>query len=603
MEARLLRLTSEAAPGRPLAKRVRALSELGSLARADANKQPIWADEHGVRAALLAGSAAGEPTEVRIEAISTLRNLASDTANRQPIWADERGVRAAVLAGAAASETAEVREQAIATLCNLACDTANMQPMWADERGVRAALVAGAAASEPTGVRVQAIGTLVNLALDDANMQPMWADERGVRALVLAGAATSEPAELREEAFWALGTLALEPALRPHLVVAGVRTLLEAGRDADDISRDCRDYLRSRLVDLAGVQPPAQPQPPDAVAVIVRAFDQTPIAQWSTVAGVTSPAGVEAREAYESYLRASRYDGTYTNLTRLNDRVDVMGATQAFATGQATRRTLANAGGGGLAIILPPNVPTRLLLVMSCDPRQSMVHAGLVLQMDVAHEQYQRVQIACEALGDTPLDRCLLVHLQPQQRGSHTPEVEVETAASWEPLAEIVNQVLGDGLPPPAAIDITHSAPTTDAWVAPLFEVVATEEAKRLEIDVSSARDQTNCTVFVLSALRRLGAGGVFDLSRRAVAEHLIAAGLPRDQADANAAVWSTMWGQFLAEPVYRGAGMREQLRPMLLQLFRARMAALGQQNNGGHASGAAGMANCRKGLKRGRAA
>eukprot|EP00966_Prymnesium_polylepis_P181764 4210519-Prymnesium_polylepis.1 len=86
-------------------------------------------------------------------------------------------------------------------------------------------------------------------------------------------------------------------------------------------------------------------------------------------------------------------------------------------------------------------------------------------------------------------------------------------------------------------------------------------------MNVTSSKEQTNCTVFVLSVLRRLGAGGVVNLSGAAVEKHLKAAHVPEERAVEIASAWSFQWQQFAATPTYEGVGMQKHLKPMLSEL------------------------------------
>jgi len=511
----------------------------------------------------------------------------------QPMWADATR-RAALLAGAAAGQPAEVRKEAFWALANLTYDAANRHPMWADAATHRA-LLAGAAADQPASVREHALWALTNLATDAANRHPMWADAV-TRTALLAGAAANQPASVREHALYALGILSRDDALRPRLVADGVRELLEAGADADGLPDITRSFLRARLVDLVGVQPPPPPVPVATVDDLLCRLDTTPVTQWGTIPGAgASGADAEAQALYMRYLCAHRYDGTYTNLTRLVDRLDFMGLNASWKSGAAARATLASSG--RVPILVPPGVPTRVLLVLACDPRppRGMIHAGIVLQMEQEHDNYKAVNRVCQAIGEQPLEPLVLLHLIDDGQKQGTPEVEVECGSDLAALQAVVSAPLGGAS---ACLDITHSAPTTDAWVEPLFQVVAQEEAKQLDMNVKSTLEQTNCTVFVLSALRRLGAGGVVDLSGEAVKKHLMAEpqGVPGPQATAISEAWRSHWAQFVSVPTYHGQGIAKDLKPMmhkLIGVFAQRM----QGGGAGPSNGAA--ARGHKGVKR----
>ena len=168
--------------------------------------------------------------------------------------------------------------------------------MWANT-GTRAA------AGQPE----HALAVLVNLTRDAANRQPMWADA-ATRTALLAGAAAGQPAEVREQALTALGILSRDDTLRPHLVGNGVRELLEAGADADGLPDITRSFLRARLVDLVGVQPPPPPAPVTTVDDLLRRLDATPVTQWGTIAAGAGASGAaaEAQQLYMRYLRAHR---------------------------------------------------------------------------------------------------------------------------------------------------------------------------------------------------------------------------------------------------------------------------------------------------------
>eukprot|EP00966_Prymnesium_polylepis_P051003 1180813-Prymnesium_polylepis.1 len=91
----------------------------------------------------------------------------------------------------------------------------------------------------------------------------MWTDE-AVRAAVMAGAAKDAPAAIRRRALHLLGELSSNEGLRPHLVAAGVRELLSAGRRRAR-RKETRSYYDAFLANLVGVEPPQGPPPASVV--------------------------------------------------------------------------------------------------------------------------------------------------------------------------------------------------------------------------------------------------------------------------------------------------------------------------------------------------
>ena len=156
-------------------QKIDGLCALADLAADDAKKQSFWADEAGVRKALLTGVAAEQPT-MRQHALRGLASLTSDVTNRQSMWADAEGARS-VLVGAAARP--ENREQGIIALANFARETANRLDMWADADGARAALIAAAALGQPAETRLLAIRALADLCEQRTTAEEVWADEKG----------------------------------------------------------------------------------------------------------------------------------------------------------------------------------------------------------------------------------------------------------------------------------------------------------------------------------------------------------------------------------------------------------------------------------------
>lgn len=110
--------------------RVCALSTLKNLATEAATMEGMWNDERVrsvlVRAAAAPGDAAAaeDPrlSRARAVALGVLRNIASDDFNKVPMWADQQGARAAVLAAAGlvgedlSVDAREARMHAVATL-------------------------------------------------------------------------------------------------------------------------------------------------------------------------------------------------------------------------------------------------------------------------------------------------------------------------------------------------------------------------------------------------------------------------------------------------------------------------------------------------------
>ena len=99
------------------------------------------------------------------------------------------------------------------------------------------------------------------------------------------------------------------------------------------------------------------------------------------------------------------------------------------------------------------------------------------------------------------------------------------------------------------------------------------DETKRMNPNAADLATETNCTLFVMQALRRLGGGGVVDLSQDAVARHIRQVGVAESTAQGAAASWLRLWGAFLAQPDYRvDGGFRRQLQPVLQPILQVMM-------------------------------
>lgn len=140
--------------------RICALSIVKNLTTEAANMEGIW-NESDLRAALI--SAAAEPADgtaedpcasrARAVALGALRNVAVANPNKEPMWADESGARAAIVAAAAVSsqtvgaDAREAREHAIAALRHFAVvgdGSSPSEPLWKDHEAAKAALIAAA---------------------------------------------------------------------------------------------------------------------------------------------------------------------------------------------------------------------------------------------------------------------------------------------------------------------------------------------------------------------------------------------------------------------------------------------------------------------------
>merc|ERR1712154_308106 len=133
---------------------------MGNLTTEAANMESIWG-EASLRVSLVAAAAqspegsADDPCASRARAVAmgALRNIAVANANKEPMWADESGARAVIVAAAAVSsqnvstDTREAREHAIAALRHFAVvgdGSVPSEPLWKDHEAAKAALIAAA---------------------------------------------------------------------------------------------------------------------------------------------------------------------------------------------------------------------------------------------------------------------------------------------------------------------------------------------------------------------------------------------------------------------------------------------------------------------------
>lgn len=140
--------------------RICALSTLKNISTDSSNMVGIWNDST-CRTALLAAAAAPEVAadedatsgRVRAIALGALRNIAAAEDNKRPMWADERGARAAILAAAAiasdkhlSADAREAREHAMAALRHFSVSSeahdGPSDPLWKDSAEAQAALLA-----------------------------------------------------------------------------------------------------------------------------------------------------------------------------------------------------------------------------------------------------------------------------------------------------------------------------------------------------------------------------------------------------------------------------------------------------------------------------
>ena len=119
------------------------------------------------------------------------------------------------------------------------------------------------------------------------------------------------------------------------------------------------------------------------------------------------------------------------------------------------------------------------------------------------------------------------------------------------------------------------------------------DEAKQMNPNAADLATETNCTVFVMQALRRLGGGGVVDLSQEAVERHIRRVGVAEATAREAATTWLRLWGSFLAQPQPQvDGGFRRQLQPVLQPILGIMLQrAAGAAGGGASSSGAAAAA------------
>ena len=245
--------------------------------------------------------------------------------------------------------------------------------------------------------------------------------------------------------------------------------------------------------------------------------------------------------------------------------LDLLQQQKGLDTGSAVRKALMPNTAVVPVHVIPPGVPSRLLLVIACETSSGQLHSGLILHLDHNNEHFKSVARACSALSDSPPVPYYLIHLLPARSGSAQAEVTFYPSETLQPLEHEVRDVFRAGAVT-KVLDITHATTTTTDWMGPLFCVIEEEEQKNFAINFTQ-QTQTNCTVFVLSVLRRLGAGGIVNLSQSMVQRLLVQGGIATAAASEAAQKWATLWGSFLADPSFAGGAIRQQVAPILQQL------------------------------------
>jgi len=218
----------------------------------------------------------------------------------------------------------------------------------------------------------------------------------------------------------------------------------------------------------------------------------------------------------------------------------------------------------------------------------SILHAGLILQLDAEHESYRRLATVCWQLGDRPLSPCLLVRLSPATGDSTLSCLyELLPAQQWGTLAEAVAQPRYDELEPPVTIDITRASSSTDVLVSALAAAFTSStmpqngsaSSKPASSSASgnhsssaaggeAASDSTECSAslqFTLGILRTFQASDAIDLSGPVVCRHLMASGAGAEFAAESAAEWAKCWGDYLVDPSTEG--IHRKLQTSLLKL------------------------------------
>lgn len=513
-------------------------------------------------------AARGQPN--RLLALTELARLASDTSNKQAMW-DDDSVRAVLLEAAAAQEDADLRTKALEGLMCLAFDQANKEPMWQDDL-TRETLLSALKADQPILVQAEAIRTAANLAFRSACAYQLWQPigDNDAQTSLLAAARNLQDKVVRVEALRTLANLTHHEPLRPQLVGAGVDKLLSQGAalaDADFPARlqsragVYRNVFDTAARSLSGIQ--AMQADPAAVKAI-QIMDSKPLSEWpGALNGLSSAAAALGADDYKVYLRSTRFNGK--RAVRIIDRLDLLQQQKGLDTGSAVRKAIMPDSAAVPAHVIPPGVPTRLLLVIACETSSGQLHSGLILRLDHTNEHFKSVARACSALGESPPVAYYLIHLLPAGSGSTQAEVTFYPSETLEPLEHAVRDVLGAGTVT-KVLDITHGTTTTTDWMGPLFNVIEEEEQKNFAINFTQPT-QTNCTVFVLSVLRRLGAGGIVNLSQSMVQRLLVQGGIAAPAANDAAQKWAVLWGSFLADPNFAGGAIRQQAAPILQQL------------------------------------
>jgi len=143
-----------------------------------------------------------------VSALRALQALSVDQKNKEAMWADAEGTRAALAESAMLCGDAEqkIRSSALTTLKNLTTEGANLEGMWNDTAARGALLLAATPCSDfenedpvVTKARCIAMGGLRNIAGADFIKEAMWADEQ-TQAAVIAAASTPDLPSLSADA-------------------------------------------------------------------------------------------------------------------------------------------------------------------------------------------------------------------------------------------------------------------------------------------------------------------------------------------------------------------------------------------------------------------
>jgi hypothetical protein len=264
---------------------------------------------------------------------------------------------------------------------------------------------------------------------------------------------------------------------------------------------------------------------------------------------------------YRCYLKVSRYDGTQHII--LDDRLDFFGVDTDRATGAVMRAELAPSDGSPV-IIIPDRVPTKIhVIIISPTTATREMHAALVMELQQDHEYMRRTRDVAEALGEVA-EPFLLVHRMPEG-------VVVQPGESVAQLAQAAaDEAYEDAVS--CTCNVTHEQPLTSDWTGPMFGVIRDDELKPMSIGAHNPSNETNCTLFVMQVLRRLGAGGVVDLSSQAMVRHLRSPPITLRETEARkvAEKWEPLWASFVISPdsTLPAGGMLTFVRTQLAPLF-----------------------------------